>query len=315
MNLELTEDQEFFRETTRRFLESEAPLTSVRALWDTTDGLRTRLVEQGGGARVDLPVRARGARRREPVRPSRPRRGHRGRGDGPDRGAGAVPAGERGLRRAGAVTAATSSRPSCFPGCSRARRSPRGRSPNAAARGTPRGCRSPPTPDGDAVVLSGEKAYVEAAGRGRPVPRDAVAPATASRRCSFPPTPTVSPSPVGAASTWCAATDRSLRRRARVPASTVVGDGRRRGRRGGAPARARARAAVRRDRRRGRPRVRVHHRVRAGSLCVRPADRVVPGAQAPDCRHARVARVLEGDQPTRPRTAVDGQDRRRRRAS
>ena len=39
MNLELTEDQEFFRETTRRFLDSEAPLTSVRALWDTTDGL------------------------------------------------------------------------------------------------------------------------------------------------------------------------------------------------------------------------------------------------------------------------------------
>jgi alkylation response protein AidB-like acyl-CoA dehydrogenase len=39
VNLELSEDQEFFRETTRRFLESEAPLTVVRALWDTTDGL------------------------------------------------------------------------------------------------------------------------------------------------------------------------------------------------------------------------------------------------------------------------------------
>jgi len=39
VNLELTEDQEFFRDTTRRFLESEAPLTTVRALWDTTDGL------------------------------------------------------------------------------------------------------------------------------------------------------------------------------------------------------------------------------------------------------------------------------------
>ena len=38
MNLELTEDQEFFRDTTRRFLESEAPLTTVRALWDTDDG-------------------------------------------------------------------------------------------------------------------------------------------------------------------------------------------------------------------------------------------------------------------------------------
>ena len=38
MNLELTEDQEFFRETTRRFLESESPLASVRDLWDTADG-------------------------------------------------------------------------------------------------------------------------------------------------------------------------------------------------------------------------------------------------------------------------------------
>jgi alkylation response protein AidB-like acyl-CoA dehydrogenase len=39
VNLELTDDQEFFRDTTRRFLESEAPLTTVRALWDTPDGL------------------------------------------------------------------------------------------------------------------------------------------------------------------------------------------------------------------------------------------------------------------------------------
>ena len=38
MNLELTEDQEFFRDTTRRFLESESPLTAVRALWDSIDG-------------------------------------------------------------------------------------------------------------------------------------------------------------------------------------------------------------------------------------------------------------------------------------
>jgi alkylation response protein AidB-like acyl-CoA dehydrogenase len=38
VNLELTEDQEFFRETTRRFLESEAPLTVVRELWDSADG-------------------------------------------------------------------------------------------------------------------------------------------------------------------------------------------------------------------------------------------------------------------------------------
>jgi alkylation response protein AidB-like acyl-CoA dehydrogenase len=38
MNLELSEDQESFRETTRRFLETAAPLTAVRALWDSADG-------------------------------------------------------------------------------------------------------------------------------------------------------------------------------------------------------------------------------------------------------------------------------------
>jgi alkylation response protein AidB-like acyl-CoA dehydrogenase len=38
MNLGLTEDQQFFQETTRKFLEQEAPLTAVRALGDDPDG-------------------------------------------------------------------------------------------------------------------------------------------------------------------------------------------------------------------------------------------------------------------------------------
>ena len=38
MNLELSEDQEFFRETTRKFLESESPLTAVRALDEHPEG-------------------------------------------------------------------------------------------------------------------------------------------------------------------------------------------------------------------------------------------------------------------------------------
>jgi alkylation response protein AidB-like acyl-CoA dehydrogenase len=38
MNLALTDDQQFFQETTRKFLEQEAPLTTVRALADTTGG-------------------------------------------------------------------------------------------------------------------------------------------------------------------------------------------------------------------------------------------------------------------------------------
>lgn len=38
MNLGLTDDQQFFQETTRKFLEEQAPLTSVRALADDPDG-------------------------------------------------------------------------------------------------------------------------------------------------------------------------------------------------------------------------------------------------------------------------------------
>ena len=38
MNLGLTDDQLFFQETTRKFLEQEAPLTTVRALADAADG-------------------------------------------------------------------------------------------------------------------------------------------------------------------------------------------------------------------------------------------------------------------------------------
>jgi alkylation response protein AidB-like acyl-CoA dehydrogenase len=38
MNLALTDDQQFFQETTRKFLEQEAPITAVRALIDTPDG-------------------------------------------------------------------------------------------------------------------------------------------------------------------------------------------------------------------------------------------------------------------------------------
>ena len=38
MNLGLTDDQQFFQETTRKFLEQEAPLTAVRALADDPDG-------------------------------------------------------------------------------------------------------------------------------------------------------------------------------------------------------------------------------------------------------------------------------------
>ena len=38
MHLELTEDQEIFRDTTRRFLQERTPIARVRELYDSLDG-------------------------------------------------------------------------------------------------------------------------------------------------------------------------------------------------------------------------------------------------------------------------------------
>src|SRR4051794_35676496 len=38
MRLDLSEEQEFLRETTRRFLENEAPLTAIRQQFDSPEG-------------------------------------------------------------------------------------------------------------------------------------------------------------------------------------------------------------------------------------------------------------------------------------
>ena len=38
MQLDLSDDQQFFQVTVRRFVETETPLTAVRELADTTDG-------------------------------------------------------------------------------------------------------------------------------------------------------------------------------------------------------------------------------------------------------------------------------------
>ncbi len=136
----------------------------MRALWDTTDGLErdwwskaaelgwtTLFVpeEHGGGSLSGHPVEDAVIVAEEMGRIAAP---------GPFLPVNVVCAA---LARDGERP---SCRPSCSPACSPARRSPRGRSPNAAARGTPPACRSPPTPYGDAIVLTGEKAYVEAAG-------------------------------------------------------------------------------------------------------------------------------------------------------
>ncbi|HKA04240.1 MAG TPA: acyl-CoA dehydrogenase family protein [Acidimicrobiales bacterium] len=47
MELELNQDQELFRDTTRKFLESESPLTTVRALADDPDGFDRRWWQRG----------------------------------------------------------------------------------------------------------------------------------------------------------------------------------------------------------------------------------------------------------------------------
>ncbi len=47
MEFELSEDQELFRSTTRRFLEAESPLTTVRALADTAAGFEQDWWRQG----------------------------------------------------------------------------------------------------------------------------------------------------------------------------------------------------------------------------------------------------------------------------
>ena len=149
MNLELTEDQEFFRETTRRFLDSEAPLTSVRALWDTTDGLErdwwskaaelgwtTLFVPEahGGGSLSGAP----GAGRR-----------HRGRGDGPDRRAGAVPPRQRGRARRSARDGSDELQAELFPGLLAGETIATWAFAERGGTWDASGCRSPPTLDGD----------------------------------------------------------------------------------------------------------------------------------------------------------------------
>ena len=47
MELTLTDDQEFFRETTQKFLESECPLDKVRELAQSDDGFERDYWRQG----------------------------------------------------------------------------------------------------------------------------------------------------------------------------------------------------------------------------------------------------------------------------
>ena len=74
----------------------------------------------------------------------------------------------------------------------------------------------------------------------------------------------------------------------------------------------RGRAAVRGDGRRDRPGLRVHHRVGVRPVLLRPAARLLPGAQAPLRGHEAVARGLHGHgrrpRPTPPTQRSDDAD-------
>ena len=284
MELELSEDQEFFLETTRKFLAAECPISTVRALEHDPAGFDRRLLATGRRARVDVDARARGRRWRQPqrARPARPRAG--GRGDGSAGVARTARARSTWWPARSRRTAPPTQRAAVLPGllAGEAVAAWCGVTPVDAARSRRRRSCSPARPR-----------------RSRRAPRPthllvaARTTATASPSSSCRPMPPgVTRHADGRARPRAPLRGGALRRRARCPPSAVVGAvGGRRGRRR-APAADRLRAAVRRDRRRHRPHVRDDPRVPRRPLLVRPAAVVVPGAQAPRRRRQDVARGL-----------------------
>ena len=165
MDLELTDDQELFRETTAKFIENTCPLSTVRE-WAEKEpaGLPGRLVAAGRRARLDLAPGLRGGwwRQRVGSRPARSDPGGRGHGAlglpgtaSPDErgGGGAVGVRHRGTK--GALPA----RPP-----RRGRPSPPGAWPNRGSPGLPHGISLTATRRGGDFVLSGKKGPAEAAG-------------------------------------------------------------------------------------------------------------------------------------------------------
>ena len=257
MEIALSDDQEFFRDTTRKFLSSECPIPKVRALRARPRRLRARLLAPGCRAGLDVDAGARGARRRQRQRqrPRRPRpRGRRLRRhvapgpllpcnvvaaalarSGHRRTPGRDPPGDhrrRGRRHVG-VDRGTAARPAGrrrAPGRGRRRRlrAHRREVTGRGRRARPTSCSSPRPPT--------------------PAPRSSSSPptrrASRSRRC--------------AASTSCGASPASQFDGVRLPASAVVGEVGERRRRRRAPAADRGRGAERGDGRRRGGRVRPH---------------------------------------------------------
>ena len=160
MLVALTEDQEFFRETTERFLVEQASPDTVRALREDPDRVRPDLLAARRRAGLDVAAGRRGARRRhhQRCRPGRPEPGglrvrapRRARTAAADQHRGGRPeCPRRPRRRAG--------RPAGRRGRGRVVRA--GTGLRGAAPGAPG---STVRRDGDGYVLSGSVAPVEAA--------------------------------------------------------------------------------------------------------------------------------------------------------
>ena len=309
------EDQEFFRETTARFLDEQAPVDELRAPASTIPTGSTATTGAGApswaGRRCSSPRRTAAAAisgdgagrpdaRRPRVRP--PRRARPARSPTnvvaaalSDADGDATPTSLAGLarRRRRSRPGATASRARTTGSATvgldrpRRRRRRRARRREAAGRGGRRG--RPP---------AGHRTHRRPGSPRSSCPRDAAGVTIEPMRTRRPHPPLLR----GRASTRCGCRP-----------TRVVGELGRRRRPGRAPAAARPRHRQRRVRRRDAGRLRHDRRVGVRPLLLRPAAGVVPGAQAPLRRHEDLARGQPRDQRRRRRGR--GRRQRRRRPS
>ena len=224
MNLGLTDDQQFFRETTRKFLEQEAPLTTVRALAEDPDGFDRAWwaeVPSSAGRRSSCPRTTAAAA--SPVRASSTWRSWPRRWDASSRRDRSCPSTSwptPSPRRHGRAAGRGA------PGHRRRgdrRRVVHRRSPRAA--GTRTASRSARVRDpGTACVLDGVSTPVEYARAGRPTARDRAHRRRRSRSAWCRRRRRASHRADRLASTWCGASPRSYFDDVQVPADRIVGE-------------------------------------------------------------------------------------------
>ena len=288
VQLSLTSDQEFFRDTTAKFLTEHAAPAEIRRLRDEPDGFDARYWRQGAELGWTSLLVDRGARRRidQRRRPRRPRPGGR-RVRAPRRPGPAGADQHRGRRpqRRWRPTATPTSWPACWPG----RRSPRGATWSP---GRTTGSTTSPSRSGSTVPTSccnGTKRPVESAGRASHLLVTGRTGAGLTQVL----VPTGDRGRHGAAHAHHRPDPSVLRGHLRGRAGT----GRRRARRdrrGGRPDRAPVPPGggpgQRRDGRRHAVRPRHDPRVGVRPVLLRPPPRLLPGAEAPLRRHEDLAR-------------------------